>query len=24
MTSELRELAARWAIEPERELSHVT
>jgi aryl-alcohol dehydrogenase-like predicted oxidoreductase len=24
LTSELRELAARWAIEPERELSHVT
>jgi hypothetical protein len=24
MTSELRELAARWAIEPERELSRVT
>jgi aryl-alcohol dehydrogenase-like predicted oxidoreductase len=24
MTGELRELAARWAIEPERELSHVT
>jgi aryl-alcohol dehydrogenase-like predicted oxidoreductase len=24
MTSELRELAARWAIEPERELAHVT
>ena len=24
MTSQLRELAARWAIEPERELSHVT
>jgi aryl-alcohol dehydrogenase-like predicted oxidoreductase len=24
MTDELRELAARWAIEPERELSHVT
>jgi hypothetical protein len=23
MTSELRALAARWAIEPERELSHV-
>ena len=24
LTGELRELAARWAIEPERELSHVT
>jgi aryl-alcohol dehydrogenase-like predicted oxidoreductase len=24
MTNELRELAARWAIEPERELAHVT
>ena len=24
LTSELREVAARWAIEPERELSHVT
>jgi hypothetical protein len=23
LTEELRELAARWAIEPERELSHV-